>query len=106
MGAAQKESVITLLTPRLYPPVILLSRTVVRRRSHAMLFSASHRNGGTMRELRQDEIGDRRVRLFVNQENRYTVTIEVRGPQGRWEDMSMIADRDLALHTASLCYRL
>jgi hypothetical protein len=59
-----------------------------------------------MRELRQDEIGDRRVRLFVNQENRYTVTIEVRGPQERWEDISMIADRDLALHTASLCYRL
>ena len=59
-----------------------------------------------MRELRREEIGDRRVRLLVNQENRYTVTIEVRGPQGRWEDISLRADQDLALHTASLCYRL
>ena len=59
-----------------------------------------------MRELRREEIGDRRVRLLVSQDGRYTVTIEVRGPQQTWEDSSMIADRDLVLHTASLCYRL
>ncbi len=59
-----------------------------------------------MRELRREDIGDRRVRLLVNQEHRYTVTIEVRGPQGTWEDISLVTDRDLALHTASLCYRL
>jgi hypothetical protein len=59
-----------------------------------------------MRELHSEIIGNRRVRLVVNQENRYSVTIEVRGPQGSWEDISMIADQDLALHTASLCYRL
>jgi len=59
-----------------------------------------------MRELRREDIGDRRVRLLVNLQNRYTVTIEVCGPQGTWEDISLVADRDLALHTASLCYRL
>jgi hypothetical protein len=45
-----------------------------------------------MRELRREQIGDRRVRLVVDKENRYTVTIEVRGPQGTWEDISLIAD--------------
>jgi hypothetical protein len=59
-----------------------------------------------MRELRREEIGDRRVRLIVDQEHRYTVLIEVCGPQGTWEDISLAADRELALHTASLCYRL
>ena len=59
-----------------------------------------------MRELRRDEIGNRRVRLLASQDGRYTVTIEVRGPQGAWEVSSLVADRDLALHTASLCYRL
>ena len=53
-----------------------------------------------MRELRREEIGDRRVRLLANQENRYTVTIEVRGPPGRWADISLRAHQDLALHTA------
>ena len=59
-----------------------------------------------MRELRNEVAGDRRVRLLVNQEGRYVVTIEVRGPQGAWEDISLVADQDLELHTASLCYRL
>ena len=59
-----------------------------------------------MRELHRETIGDRRVRLLAGQEGRSTVTIEMRGPQGRWEDISLVADRDLALHTASLCYRL
>ena len=59
-----------------------------------------------MRELHRATIGDRRVRLLAGQDGRYTVTIEVRGPQGAWEDISFVADRDLALHTASLCYRL
>ena len=59
-----------------------------------------------MRELRSEVVGDWRVRLLVNQEGRYTVTIEVLGPQGGWEDISLVADQNLSLHTASLCYRL
>ena len=59
-----------------------------------------------MRELHRETIGNRRVRLLASQAGRYTVTIEVRGPQGTWDDISFVADRDLALHTASLCYRL
>jgi hypothetical protein len=59
-----------------------------------------------MRELRSDGVGDRRVRLLVNQEGRYAVTIEVRESQGAWEDISLRGDQDLDLHTASLCYRL
>ena len=59
-----------------------------------------------MRELQRETIGDRRVRLLASPDGRYTVTIEVRGPHGTWEDISLVADRDLALHTASLCYRL
>ena len=59
-----------------------------------------------MRELQRETIGDRRVRLLASQDGRSTVTIAVRGPQGIWEDSSFIADRDLARHTASRCYRL
>jgi hypothetical protein len=59
-----------------------------------------------MRELRSEVIGDRRVRLLLDQQGRYTVTIEVRGPQGAWEDISLRSDQSLDLHTASLCYRL
>jgi hypothetical protein len=59
-----------------------------------------------MRELQREEIGNRRVRLVANQENRYSVMIEVCGPHGSWQDISLAADRDLSLHTASLCYRL
>jgi len=59
-----------------------------------------------MRELQRETIGDRRVRLLASQDGRYTVTIEVRGPQGAWADSSFVADRDLVLHTASVCYRL
>jgi hypothetical protein len=59
-----------------------------------------------MRTLRSEVVGDRRVRLLVGKDGRYTVTIEVRGPQGAWEDISLVADQNLTLHTASLCYRL
>jgi hypothetical protein len=59
-----------------------------------------------MRELRSEVTGDRRVRLLANHDGDYTVMIEVRGPQGMWEDRSLAADRNLNLHTASLCYRL
>jgi hypothetical protein len=87
--------------------VIIPSRTAVRRRSHAMLSSASQiAMEEPMRELRSEVVGDRRVRLLVNPDGQYTVTLEVRGPQAAWEDISLITDRDLALHTASLCYRL
>ena len=56
--------------------------------------------------LRRAKFGDRRVRLLAGQDGRYTVTIEVRGPEGAWADISLVADRDLARHTASLWYRL
>ena len=59
-----------------------------------------------MRELRSEEIGDRRVALVERETERYSVTIAVRGPQGTWEDISLQSDQNLALHTASLCYRL
>ena len=59
-----------------------------------------------MRELRSEVVGGRRVRLLANQDGRYVVTLEVQGPEGRWQDTSLRSDQDLALHTASLCYRL
>ena len=59
-----------------------------------------------MRELRSEEVGDRRVALVESGDERYSVTIAVRGPQGTWEDISLRTDQELTLHTASLCYRL
>ena len=58
-----------------------------------------------MRELQSEVAGDRRVRLVADDADRYGVTVEVRRLDG-WEDISLQSDRDLALHTASLCYRL
>jgi hypothetical protein len=57
-----------------------------------------------MRELRSEVVGERRVRLLVDSDGRYTVTIEVWA--GAWEDISLRSDQGLALLTASLCYRL
>ena len=59
-----------------------------------------------MHELRSEVIEDRRVRLLVTPDGQYTVTLEVRGPDHTWEDSSLRSDQDLALHSASLCYRL
>jgi len=59
-----------------------------------------------MRELRSEEIGDRRVALVETGTEQYSVTIAVRGPHGTWEDISLQSDQNLGLHTASLCYRL
>ena len=59
-----------------------------------------------MRELRSDEIGDRRVALVERGAERYSVTTAVRGPEVIWEDISLQSDQNLGLHTASLCYRL
>jgi hypothetical protein len=59
-----------------------------------------------MRELRSEMAGNRRVRLLGRPDGRYAVVIEVRGPAGSWQDISMAADQALTLHTASLCYRL
>jgi hypothetical protein len=59
-----------------------------------------------MRELQRAAIGDRPVRLLVNQDNRSTVTIAVRGSPAAWEAISYVADHDLARHTARLCDRL
>ena len=58
-----------------------------------------------MRELQSEVVGDRRVRLVVDEAGRHAVTIEVWGPNG-WEDISLQSDQSLTLHTASLCYRL
>ena len=57
-----------------------------------------------MRELRSEVVGERHVRLVVARDGRYTVTIEVW--TGAWEDIGLRSDQGLALHTASLCYRL
>jgi hypothetical protein len=46
-----------------------------------------------MRELRSAVLGDRRVRLLVDQHGHYAVTIEVLGPEGAWEDISLLADQ-------------
>ena len=59
-----------------------------------------------MRELHSEMIGERRVRLLVDQTGRCRVTIEVLGPDGAWQDISLRSDADLGLHEASLCYRL
>jgi len=59
-----------------------------------------------MRELRSEEIGDRRVALVETNPECYCVTIAVRGPDGTWEDIRLQSDQNLGLHTASLCYRL
>jgi hypothetical protein len=59
-----------------------------------------------MRELRSEKIGDQRVALVETETERYSVTIAVRGPNGTWEDISLQSDQNLALHTASLYYRL
>jgi hypothetical protein len=59
-----------------------------------------------MRELRSEEVGDRRIALSESSPARYSVTIAVRDPHGTWEDISLCTDQDLPLHTASLCYRL
>jgi hypothetical protein len=40
------------------------------------------------------------------QDGRYAVAVEVRGRADVWEDISLVADQNLTLHTASLCYRL
>ena len=41
-----------------------------------------------MRELRSEEIGDRRVALIATEAQSYGVTIEVRGAEGTWEDIT------------------
>jgi len=45
-------------------------------------------------------------RLVVEQNGHYIVTIEVRRPQGAWEDISLRSDQGLAPQNASLSYRL
>jgi hypothetical protein len=59
-----------------------------------------------MREIRSEQIGDRRVALVESSPECYSVTIAVRGPSGIWEDISLRSDQNLGLHTASLCFRL
>jgi hypothetical protein len=59
-----------------------------------------------MRELRSEIVCDRRVLLVEDDDGRYAVCIQVRGPQGAWEDISLHADQGLALHAASRRYRL
>jgi hypothetical protein len=52
------------------------------------------------------QLGERRVRLLAQHHGHSAVTLEVLGPEGTWEDSSLVADRDLERHTASLCYPL
>ena len=59
-----------------------------------------------MRELRSEEVGDRRVALVESGAEQYSVMIAVREPHGIWKDISLESDQNLGLHTASLCYRL
>jgi hypothetical protein len=104
-GVVQKHSAITLLTEaRVSSPVIVLSRADVRRRSQAMLSSASQKTEDRMHELRSEIIGDRRVRLVAQSGDYHAVIIEVRGPRG-WEDISLRADHYLAFDVASRRYR-
>ena len=62
--------------------------------------------GQQCENLRSEEIGDRRVALIESATKRYSVAIAVRGSHGTWQDISLQSDQNLALHTASLCYRL
>jgi len=57
-----------------------------------------------MQRLRQEIAGDRRVSL-TEYDGWFAVCIEVRGPDGTWEDMSLRADRDLAFAAARRRYR-
>ena len=52
-----------------------------------------------MDELRSVIVGGRRVCLVSVGDERYSVTIEVRGPAG-WEDISLRADQNLVLVSA------
>jgi hypothetical protein len=56
-----------------------------------------------MQILRREIAGDRRVSL-IEHEGWFAVCIEVRGPDGTWEDMSLRVDQDLAFETASRRY--
>ena len=58
-----------------------------------------------MRELRVEVIGDRRVCLVADQHSYYAVTLEVRGPLGLWEDISLAADAGLGLPEAQVRFR-
>jgi hypothetical protein len=57
-----------------------------------------------MRTLRTEVVGDRRISLVEDTDQRYTITIEVRGPQ-EWEDISLRADRNLGFAVANGRYR-
>jgi len=50
----------------------------------------------TRRELRREDIRDRRVRLLASPDGRSMVTIEVREPHGIWDDISFVAVRGCA----------
>lgn len=48
-----------------------------------------------MRIIAWERIGDRRVRLVVDADASYLVTIEVLGPDEAWHDISLLADVSL-----------
>jgi hypothetical protein len=58
-----------------------------------------------MRVVQMKRIGDRRVRLIVQPNEVYAVVIEVRGPKGFWEDISLRADEYLLAHQADARYQ-
>lgn len=57
-----------------------------------------------MRIVREEQIGDRRVKL-TEHAGRYSVALEVRGPIGLWEDISLLADQNLTRGAAEARYR-
>jgi hypothetical protein len=58
-----------------------------------------------MRVVRTKRVGDRRVRLVVQADGVYTVVLEVLGPFGFWEDISLLADQYLLAHEADARYQ-
>lgn len=59
-----------------------------------------------MRVVAWERIGDRRVRLVVTLDGAYAVTIETIGPEGTWEDISLLADARLRSAEATRRYAL
>ena len=58
-----------------------------------------------MRVIQTERVGNRRVRLVVQANGAYAVVLEVLGPVGFWEDISLRADQFLLAHEADARYQ-
>ena len=58
-----------------------------------------------MRIIQTKSFGNRRVRLVEQPNEIYSVTLEVLGPAGYWEDISLRADQYLLAHEADPRYQ-